>query len=85
MVRFARKIWNCMYKLKFGTNSFECGEFDDNVHFHVLDVKYPFSANLTQNINIVCLSWNLVPRLCWIGCWRSVFSVIDRKYPKLLV
>ena len=49
-----------------------------------MECKHLFSANLIQNIKIVCLSWNLVLRLiriCWIWWWCSLFSVLDCKYP----
>ena len=44
--------------------------------FFIFDWKYPFCANLVQNVKIVSLSWNLVPRLVriWkIQSWCSLF------------
>ena len=45
-------------------------------NFFVSDRKYPFWENLVQNIKIVILSWNLIPRLIWIcriQWWCSLF------------
>ena len=53
--------------------------------FSCLDRKYPFWSNLVQKFTIVCLRWNLIPRLIEIcetqwGCsfpllWsRNIFS-----------
>ena len=50
-----------------------------------LDMKYPFPANLTQEIKIFCLRWNLVPRLIqiyWIRWWCSHFF-LGPKIPSL--
>ena len=44
--------------------------------FPVLDRKYPFRANLVQEIKIVSLNWNFVPGLIWtckIQWWCSLF------------
>ena len=49
--------------------------------FSVLDRKHPFWANLFQQIRIVSLSWNLIPRLIRISrihCWRSLFLVYTK-------
>ena len=39
--------------------------------FYVFDRKYPFLANLVQNVKIISLSWNLVASLIQI-CKNSV-------------
>ena len=50
--------------------------------FFVFSWKYPFRANVVQNIKIISLSWNLVAILIWI-CkiqWCcSLFFVFDQK------
>ena len=59
-------------------------EFNDDVHFSVLDQKYPFWAKLVQKIKIVSLSQNLVSRLIWIckvQWWCSPFFVFYWEYP----
>ena len=70
MVR--RLIWICRI-------SCWCSFFPDS------DWKYPLWANFVQNIKIVILSWNLVPRLIWIRriqwCVLFTFSVFDWEYP----
>ena len=43
--------------------------------FLILDWKHPFWVNLVHKIKIVCLSWNLVPRLiqiCRTQWWCSL-------------
>ena len=65
--------------------------------FSFLDKKYTVWANMVQNIKIVKLSWNLVPRLKWI-CWicyavcyvhfcffRSKVSFFGKLGPKIKV
>ena len=45
--------------------------------FSVFEQKYLFWANLVQQIKIVSLRWNLIPRLirlCRIQWWCSFFS-----------
>ena len=42
----------------------------------IFDQKYAFWVNLVQKLEIVCLSWNLVPTLiqiCKIQWWCSLF------------
>ena len=58
------KNQNCQFKLKFGTytNSNMQNSMVEFVLF-VLHWKYPFWVNLVQKIEIVSLSWNVVPRL----------------------
>ena len=49
--------------------------------FSVLDQKHAFWANLTQKIQIVSLSWNLVPRpiqICGVQRWCSLFLFSTR-------
>ena len=51
--------------------------------FSVSNRKYLFWENLVQNIKIVSLSWNLVPRLIRI-CgpqWWYLFFILERKHP----
>ena len=62
--KFAPKNHSCHFKLKFGTYT------NSNMQnsmvmfiFFVFDRKYPFWANLVQNIKIATLTWNLVPTL----------------------
>ena len=47
--------------------------------FPVLDGKYPSWANLIHKLKVVCLRWNLFPRLiriCWIRWWCSLFMIL---------
>ena len=51
--------------------------------FSISDRNEPLWANLVQNIKIISLSWNLVPRpiwICRIQWWCSLFFVLDWKY-----
>ena len=92
MDKFGPKNQNCQLKLKYGigTNSnmqnslvmftfsvFNWKYFAGQISWKYLDWKYQFDANLVQKIKIVCLSWNLVPRLIWI-CriqWWVLFTL----------
>ena len=61
---FGQKNQSFLLIMKFVTYS-NLGILNSMVTFtfSVLDQKYPFWANLVQKYKIVCLSWNLVPRL----------------------
>ena len=42
---------------------FKYAKFNSDVHFFYFRQKIPFRANLFANFKIVCLKWNLVPRV----------------------
>ena len=79
--KFAPKNRNCHFKLKFGTYT------NSNMKnsmvmfiFFVFGRKYPFWANLVQNIKIVTLTWYLVLTLIWIlriQWWVSLFLFLS--------
>ena len=78
--KFCQKNQNWQFKLKFGTQT------NSNMQnsmalfiFSVLDRKHPFWANLAQKIEVVSLSWNLIPRLIRISRiqWRSSLFLFE--------
>ena len=44
--------------------------------FCVFDRKYPFRANLVQNIQIDSLTWNLVPKVIGMIVWANLVQNI---------
>ena len=70
---------NCQCKLKFGTQSNSNMQNAMTVFtFSILDGKHSFWAHLVQKLEIVSVSWNLVPRLiriCRIE-WRCYFFLV---------
>ena len=68
---------NFFFFLKFGTKTnFNLNNSIAMLTFYVLDWKYLFWANLVQKINMVSLSWDLVPiliRICRIQWQCSLF------------
>ena len=75
--KFGPKNQNYQFKLKFGT--YTNSNMQNSMVMFILSVfdwKYPFWANLVQKVKLICLSWNLVPRLIriwWIQWWCSLF------------
>ena len=62
--KFGPKNQNCQFILKFGTwTNSNMQNSMAMFNFSAFYWNYPFWANLAQLIKIVCLSWNLVPRL----------------------
>ena len=88
--KFCPKYQNHRFKLKFGT------ETNVNMQnsmvmliFSVFDRKYPFWANLVQNIKIVKLSWNLIPTVIFIIfldflCFTKFFFHLKWNHAQLL-
>ena len=64
---------------------FEYAKFNGGVHFFWFIPETPFWANLVQQIKIVSLSWNLVPRLfrIWRTQWWFDFFCIRPETPFL--
>ena len=63
---------------KFNTVSNNHGRMH-KCNFTIPNGKYPFSANLVQNIKIISLSWHVVPKLIWkcrIEWWYSLFPFL---------
>ena len=85
--KFVPNRETCKFKIRFDTKfmilnlipnlilRFDA-EFIKRLNFSVYDMKYPFWANFVPKFKIVCLKWNLVPRLiriCRIHWWCSLF------------
>ena len=84
--KFGPKNQNCQFGLKFRTRlMWICRIIRKiwGVHFFCFRPEKPFRANLVKKINIVSLTWILVPRLIWImgnSMMMFTFSVFDHKY-----
>ena len=62
--KFGPKNQNCHFMLKFGTYTISSMQSSMMLFsFFVFEWKYSFWENLVQNIKIVTLCWNLLPRL----------------------
>ena len=83
--KFGPKNGNCHFELKFGTYiNLNMRNSIVVFTFSVLYRKHSFGAYLVQQIKLVSLSWNLVPRLIWtcrIQWWLFTFPAL---YWKLL-
>ena len=82
--KFAEKNQTCQFKLKLGTwTNLNMLNSMVMLTLSVFNREYPFCVNLVQEIKIVSVSSNLVPRLiciCRIQWWVFTFSILDWKY-----
>ena len=78
--KFGPKNQTCQFKLKFGTYTNSNMQNSMAVfNFSVSDRKHSFTVKLVQKMEIVSLSWNLVPRIiriCRIQWWCSLFPFL---------